>query len=64
MKTAALPAPNGTPAIIGAIQWTFGVHVHAKIISPTGMRMAARHTTDTYNVFDVLATFSPAALII
>ena len=64
MKTAALPAPNGTPAIIGAIQWTFGVHVHAKMISPTGMRIAARHTTDTYNAFDVSVTFSPGAFII
>ena len=47
MKTAALPAPNGRPAMIGAIQCTLGVQVHAKMISPTGIKIAARQTGAT-----------------
>lgn len=33
--------------MIGTIQWTFGVHVQANQISPTGISIAAKQTTDT-----------------
>ena len=47
MKTSAFPAPNGIPAAIGTAQCTFGVHVQANQISPTGIRIAARQTGAT-----------------
>ena len=47
MKIAVVPAPNGIPAIMGAIQCTFGVHVHAKMISPSGTQREAIQTTET-----------------
>lgn len=47
MKTPQFPAPNGIPAMIGAIQCTSGVHVQANIISPTGQQTAAMQTTAT-----------------
>ena|ERR1700761_5805776 len=46
MKTAVFPAPKGTPAINGAIQCTFGVQVHANMISPMGIQSEAMHTTE------------------
>lgn len=33
--------------MMGATQWTFGVQVHAKIISPIGQSTAAMQTTLT-----------------
>ncbi|KAJ8608091.1 hypothetical protein MRB53_039840 [Persea americana] len=47
MKTPQFPNPNGIPARIGTIQWTFGVHVQAKISSPIGRRTAEMPTTRT-----------------
>ena len=47
MNTPQFPAPKGIPAIIGAIQCTLGVQVHANIISPTGQQTAAMQTTAT-----------------
>lgn len=47
MNTNPFPAPNGIPAAIGRAQCTFGVHVHANQISPVGIRIAAKQTTDT-----------------
>lgn len=47
MKTPVFPAPKGTPARMGTIQWIdFGEQVQANHNSPTGMRMEDMQTMD------------------
>ena len=40
MKIKRYPVPNGTEAMIGTIQWTFGLEVHANQKSEIGTRIA------------------------